>query len=62
MSYVYSFTKKRDGHKICTSRMQSLVSISFSCNVSEFKNTGHSQIICPWEVIRTWFHEIMRRL
>ncbi|RRT76449.1 hypothetical protein B296_00016607 [Ensete ventricosum] len=29
------------------SRAQSLVSISFSCTVSEFQNTGHSQRISP---------------
>ncbi|RZR93326.1 hypothetical protein BHM03_00021797 [Ensete ventricosum] len=31
---------------------QSRDSISFSCTVSEFPNTGHSQHICPWEVVR----------
>ncbi|RWW37976.1 hypothetical protein BHE74_00056831 [Ensete ventricosum] len=40
---------------------QSLVSIGFSCTVSEFQNTGHSQHISPWEVIRARFHEKTRR-
>ncbi|RRT31751.1 hypothetical protein B296_00054752 [Ensete ventricosum] len=38
---------------------QSLVSIDFSCTVSEFQNTGHSKRISPWEVIRARFHERM---
>ncbi|RRT31207.1 hypothetical protein B296_00059060 [Ensete ventricosum] len=30
---------------------QSRVSIYFSCTVSEFQDTSHSQRISPWEVI-----------
>ncbi|RWV80964.1 hypothetical protein GW17_00057678 [Ensete ventricosum] len=36
---------------------QSLVSIGFSCNVSEFQNTGHSQRFSPWEVVGAWFYD-----
>ncbi|RWV91684.1 hypothetical protein GW17_00046007 [Ensete ventricosum] len=39
------------------SRMYSLVSIDFSCNVSEFQDTAHFQSISPREVIRAWFRE-----
>ncbi|RRT50427.1 hypothetical protein B296_00014735 [Ensete ventricosum] len=31
---------------------QSRVSIGFSSTVSEIQNTGHSQYISPWEVVR----------
>ncbi|RWV80721.1 hypothetical protein GW17_00057954 [Ensete ventricosum] len=40
---------------------QSLVSIDFSCTVSEFQNTGHSQCFSPWEVVRSRFHEKMKQ-
>ncbi|RWV80034.1 hypothetical protein BHE74_00058754 [Ensete ventricosum] len=33
-------------------RVQSRGSIYFSCTISEFQNTGHSQRISPWEVVR----------
>ncbi|RRT45234.1 hypothetical protein B296_00037101 [Ensete ventricosum] len=33
------------------SHAQSLVSIGFSCTISEFQNIGHSQCISPLEVI-----------
>ncbi|RRT61676.1 hypothetical protein BHM03_00041685 [Ensete ventricosum] len=33
------------------------VSIGFTRTVSEFQNTGHSQCIRPWEVVRARFHE-----
>ncbi|RWW35885.1 hypothetical protein BHE74_00059133 [Ensete ventricosum] len=36
---------------------QSLVLVSFSCTISEFQNTHHSQCINPWEVVRVRFHE-----
>ncbi|RWV91685.1 hypothetical protein BHE74_00035723 [Ensete ventricosum] len=39
------------------SHAQSLVLISFSCYVSEFPNTTHSQRISPWEVIRARFRD-----
>ncbi|RWW73479.1 hypothetical protein BHE74_00018643 [Ensete ventricosum] len=39
---------------------QSRVSISFSHTVSKFQNTGHSQHISSWEVVRAWFREKMR--
>ncbi|RWV92469.1 hypothetical protein BHE74_00019410 [Ensete ventricosum] len=35
----------------------SRVSIGFSCTDSKFQNTGHSQCICPWEVVRARFCE-----
>ncbi|RRT37831.1 hypothetical protein B296_00022634 [Ensete ventricosum] len=34
---------------------QSRVLIDFSCTVSKILNTGHSQRICPWEVLRARF-------
>ncbi|RRT31407.1 hypothetical protein B296_00057818, partial [Ensete ventricosum] len=34
------------------SRVLSQVSIGFSCTISEIQNTGHSQRISPWEVVR----------
>ncbi|RWV80961.1 hypothetical protein GW17_00057677 [Ensete ventricosum] len=40
---------------------QRRVPIDFSGTVSEFQNTGHSQRISPWEVVRARFHEIMQR-
>ncbi|RWW37305.1 hypothetical protein BHE74_00057606 [Ensete ventricosum] len=40
---------------------QSLVSISFWCNVSEFQNTGHSKRFSPWGVVQAWFHKKMRQ-
>ncbi|RWV87394.1 hypothetical protein BHE74_00025806 [Ensete ventricosum] len=36
---------------------QSQVLIGFLCIVSEFQNTGHSQCINPWEIIRARFRE-----
>ncbi|RWV77316.1 hypothetical protein BHE74_00023226 [Ensete ventricosum] len=39
---------------------QSRVSINFSCTVLEIQNTGHSQRISPWEVVRARFHEKIR--
>ncbi|RWW39698.1 hypothetical protein BHE74_00054944 [Ensete ventricosum] len=42
-------------------RAQSRVSIGFSCTVWEIQNTGHSQRISPWEVVRARFCEKMRR-
>ncbi|RZR92600.1 hypothetical protein BHM03_00020915 [Ensete ventricosum] len=39
---------------------QSRGSISFSRVISEIQNTGHSQRISPWEVVRAWFHEKIR--
>ncbi|RRT33052.1 hypothetical protein B296_00058956 [Ensete ventricosum] len=38
---------------------RSLVSINFSCTISEIQNTGHSQSTSPWEVVRAWFREKM---
>ncbi|RZS16111.1 hypothetical protein BHM03_00048053 [Ensete ventricosum] len=40
---------------------QSRVSIGFSCALSEIQNTGHSKRIFPWEVVRAWFREKIRR-
>ncbi|RWV78672.1 hypothetical protein GW17_00060314 [Ensete ventricosum] len=39
----------------------SRVSIDFSFTVSKIQNTGHSQCISPWEVVRELFHKKMRR-
>ncbi|RWW47578.1 hypothetical protein BHE74_00046415 [Ensete ventricosum] len=39
---------------------QSLMSIGFSYTISEFQNTGHSQRISPWEVVRARFREKTR--
>ncbi|RWW75701.1 hypothetical protein BHE74_00016245 [Ensete ventricosum] len=43
--------------KVAQSCVRSRVSISFSYTVSEIQNTGHSQCISPWEVVRARFHE-----
>ncbi|RWV82180.1 hypothetical protein GW17_00056347 [Ensete ventricosum] len=43
------------------SRTRSRVSIGFSCTVLELQNTSHSHHISPWEVVRAWFREKMRR-
>ncbi|RWW56370.1 hypothetical protein BHE74_00036919 [Ensete ventricosum] len=32
--------------------VQSQLSIDLSCTISETQNTGHSQCISPWEVVR----------
>ncbi|RWV78031.1 hypothetical protein GW17_00061067 [Ensete ventricosum] len=40
---------------------QSRVSIGFSCTVSKFKNTSHSQCISSWEVVRARFYEKKQR-
>ncbi|RRT70004.1 hypothetical protein B296_00026256 [Ensete ventricosum] len=37
--------------------VQSQISIGFSCTVSKIQNTGLSQHISPWEVIRAQLHE-----
>ncbi|RRT44556.1 hypothetical protein B296_00053334 [Ensete ventricosum] len=39
---------------------QSRISIDFSCTVSKFQNTGHSQRISPCEVVCVGFHEKIR--
>ncbi|RWW68051.1 hypothetical protein BHE74_00024451, partial [Ensete ventricosum] len=36
--------------------VQSRISIDFSCTVTVFQNTSHSQRISLWEVVRTQFH------
>ncbi|RWV77318.1 hypothetical protein BHE74_00023225 [Ensete ventricosum] len=41
--------------------VQSQVLIDFSCVVSDIQNTGHSQRIRQWEVVRAPFHEKTRR-
>ncbi|RZS28546.1 hypothetical protein BHM03_00062150 [Ensete ventricosum] len=38
---------------------QSRVSIGFSCTVLKIKNTGHSRLISPREVVQARFHEKM---
>ncbi|RWW64865.1 hypothetical protein BHE74_00027870 [Ensete ventricosum] len=47
-SYKHGFVKKCDGHKFFVKSQ----SIDFLCTDSEFQNTGHSQCISPWEVVR----------
>ncbi|RWW69711.1 hypothetical protein BHE74_00022677, partial [Ensete ventricosum] len=49
--------KKCDGHKLHVKSS----SIDFPRTVSEISNTGHSQRISPWEVVRARFHEKIRR-
>ncbi|RRT35322.1 hypothetical protein B296_00038137 [Ensete ventricosum] len=39
--------------------VQSPISIDFSRTVSKIQNTGHTQHISTWEVVRAWFHEKM---
>ncbi|RRT35207.1 hypothetical protein B296_00057496 [Ensete ventricosum] len=39
------------------SHVQTRVSIGFSCTFSEIQNTGDSQCISPWEVVRAWYRE-----
>ncbi|RRT57159.1 hypothetical protein B296_00005288 [Ensete ventricosum] len=56
-SYEHGFAKKLDGHILYANRLQSRVSIDFSCTsrvsfdfsctVLEIQNTGHSQRISP---------------
>ncbi|RWW54094.1 hypothetical protein BHE74_00039346 [Ensete ventricosum] len=41
--------------------VQSRLSIGFSCTISKIQNTGNSQRISPWEVVRARFHEKIRR-
>ncbi|RWV83862.1 hypothetical protein GW17_00054474 [Ensete ventricosum] len=36
--------------------VQSRILIDFSCTVTVFQNTSHSQRISLWEVVRTQFH------
>ncbi|RRT76454.1 hypothetical protein BHE74_00017097 [Ensete ventricosum] len=40
---------------------QSHVSIDFLGNISEFENTGHSQCISSWEVVRSRICENTQR-
>ncbi|RWW42389.1 hypothetical protein BHE74_00052070 [Ensete ventricosum] len=40
---------------------QSQVSIGFSCTISEFQNTSHSQYISPWEVVLARYRKKIRR-
>ncbi|RRT31372.1 hypothetical protein B296_00054179 [Ensete ventricosum] len=42
--------------RICA---ESRVSIGFSFTISEIQNTGQSQRISTWVVLRAWFHEKM---
>ncbi|RZS24065.1 hypothetical protein BHM03_00057096 [Ensete ventricosum] len=44
-SYEHGFVKKCDSHKLYTKLRVESVSIDFSCTVSEFQNTGHSQLL-----------------
>ncbi|RZS19761.1 hypothetical protein BHM03_00052200 [Ensete ventricosum] len=40
---------------------QCRVSIGFSCIILEVQNTGNSQCISPWEVVRAQFRKKIRR-
>ncbi|RRT65724.1 hypothetical protein B296_00000282 [Ensete ventricosum] len=42
------------------SHVQSRVLISFLCTIFEVQNSGHSQHISPWEVVRVWFYKKSR--
>ncbi|RRT37829.1 hypothetical protein B296_00022624, partial [Ensete ventricosum] len=55
--YKHGFVKKVTVIIFAKSHAQSRVSISFSCTISEIQNTGHSQRICQWEVVRARFLE-----
>ncbi|RZS25214.1 hypothetical protein BHM03_00058387 [Ensete ventricosum] len=56
-SYEHGFVKKYDGHKLCAkSRTKSCLN-QFFVTIPEIQNTGHSQRICSWEVVRAGFHE-----
>ncbi|RWW53346.1 hypothetical protein BHE74_00040186, partial [Ensete ventricosum] len=59
-SYELGFIKNATVMNFAQSHARSRLSIDFSCTVSEIKNTGHSQSICKWEVVRAWFHEKTR--
>ncbi|RZS04910.1 hypothetical protein BHM03_00035316 [Ensete ventricosum] len=39
------------------SHAQNRVLIDFSCTVTKIQNTGHSERISQWEVVRAQFHE-----
>ncbi|RWW53455.1 hypothetical protein BHE74_00040044 [Ensete ventricosum] len=45
--------------KFTRSRALSLVSIDFSCTISEIQNISLSRRISPWEVVCVWFCEKM---
>ncbi|RWW75601.1 hypothetical protein BHE74_00016372, partial [Ensete ventricosum] len=60
-SYEHYFMKKRDGHKLCPESCAKSSSNSFSCTISEIKNTSLSQRTSLWEVVRAQFCEKMRR-
>ncbi|RWV77562.1 hypothetical protein GW17_00061588 [Ensete ventricosum] len=51
-SYEHGFTKKYDSHKHLAMSRANRVLIAFSCTISEIQNTGHSQRISSWEVVR----------
>ncbi|RZS11741.1 hypothetical protein BHM03_00043104 [Ensete ventricosum] len=51
-SYEHGFTKKCDSHKHLAMSRANRVLIAFSCTISEIQNTGHSQRISSWEVVR----------
>ncbi|RWW56489.1 hypothetical protein BHE74_00036785, partial [Ensete ventricosum] len=61
-SYLHGFVKKNVMViNFAQCRARSRVSIGCSCTISEIQNTGRSQRISPWEVIRARFHEKTRR-
>ncbi|RWW75704.1 hypothetical protein BHE74_00016260 [Ensete ventricosum] len=59
-SYEHGFVKNTTVIKFAQCRVRTRVSIDFSCTNSEIQNTGDSQCISPWEVVRARFHEKMR--
>ncbi|RZR71135.1 hypothetical protein BHM03_00003766 [Ensete ventricosum] len=53
--YEHGFTKNAIIINFAQSHTQ--VPIDFSCTISKIQNTGHSQRISPWEVVRARFRE-----
>ncbi|RZS12647.1 hypothetical protein BHM03_00044128 [Ensete ventricosum] len=58
-SYEQGFMKKHDGHKLCAMSLAKSSFDRFFVHRLEMQNTGHSQCISPWEVVRVRFHEKM---
>ncbi|RZS07031.1 hypothetical protein BHM03_00037791, partial [Ensete ventricosum] len=56
-SYELGFVKKHDDHKLCTKSHGKSSFDRFFVHRLRNSNTGHSQHIRPWEVVRARFHE-----
>ncbi|RWV93720.1 hypothetical protein GW17_00043803 [Ensete ventricosum] len=59
-SYEDNFIKKCKGHKLCAKSRAKSRFDRFSCIILGFQNTGNSQRISPWEVIRARFNDKTR--